>query len=78
MGRFSFLVCLLLTGLVSGSSSSKMSLTCDDALDYGFTKHLGDARWRVPIALQGVFALAALVALVFFPDTPRWYYARGR
>lgn len=48
-------------------------------LDYGFTKHEADWRWRVPIALQGVFAIVALTLLLFFfPDTPRWYYARGR
>ena len=47
-------------------------------LDYGFTKYEGDARWRIPISFQGIFAVCALGALCTFPDTPRWYYARGK
>jgi hypothetical protein len=60
------------------SASARSVCVRDVSLDYGFTKKEGDARWRIPIALQGVFAIAALVMLLFFPDTPRWYYARGR
>lgn len=34
--------------------------------------------WRVPIALQIIFILAALVILVGLPESPRWLILQGR
>ncbi|KAJ4350396.1 uncharacterized protein N0V89_009017 [Didymosphaeria variabile] len=36
------------------------------------------AAWRVPIALQIVFALVALAVLIFMPESPRWLILTGR
>lgn len=48
-------------------------------LDYGCIKHLtGDVVWRVPIAIQCVFAILTLVTIVFLPESPRWLYAKNR
>jgi hypothetical protein len=33
---------------------------------------------RFPIAFQAAFATASLVLMLLLPDTPRWYYAKGR
>ncbi|KAF4549764.1 Sugar (and other) transporter-like protein 17 [Elsinoe fawcettii] len=59
-------------------------LICGVALAYwvdlGFVQGL-DAHpwlWRVPIAMQACFAIFSTAGLIFLPDTPRWYYARGR
>lgn len=38
----------------------------------------GDAAWRVPLALQIVFALPAIAMLFFLPDSPRWLILTGR
>lgn len=34
--------------------------------------------WRFPIAFQGAFAIVSGAGMLFLPDTPRWYYAKGR
>ncbi|KAK4901518.1 hypothetical protein LTR27_001290 [Elasticomyces elasticus] len=34
--------------------------------------------WRIPLAMQSCFAIFSAGLLAFLPDTPRWYYARGR
>lgn len=33
---------------------------------------------RLPIALQAVFALVSGCIMFLLPDTPRWYFTRGR
>ena len=47
-------------------------------LDFGFVQMENQASWRIPIALQSVFALVSLCGIIMLPDTPRWYYAKGR
>lgn len=47
-------------------------------IDYGFVQYDTQFSWRVPIALQCVFALTSGGCMWFLPDTPRWYYAKGR
>lgn len=47
-------------------------------LDYGFVQWHHQASWRIPIILQCVFAILAGLIIWYLPDTPRWYYARGR
>lgn len=34
--------------------------------------------WRFPIGFQAFFAIASGDVMLFLPDTPRWYYAKGR
>ncbi|RKK92413.1 hypothetical protein BFJ68_g2296 [Fusarium oxysporum] len=46
-------------------------------IDFGFTRMDNQISWRIPIAFQVVFALLAGGIMLFLPDTPRWYYARG-
>ncbi|KAL2112381.1 hypothetical protein VUR80DRAFT_7736 [Thermomyces stellatus] len=47
-------------------------------VDFGFTRMDNQVSWRFPIALQILFALCAGGIMLLLPDTPRWYYARGR
>jgi MFS family permease len=49
-------------------------------LDLGFVQGLKAHPWlwRVPLAMQSCFAIFSTCLLAFLPDTPRWYYARGR
>jgi MFS family permease len=46
-------------------------------LDFGVS-HSTMQLWRFPIAFQGFFALLSGGGMLFLPDTPRWYYAKGR
>lgn len=34
--------------------------------------------WRFPIALMSFFTLVSAAIMLVLPDTPRWYYAKGR
>jgi hypothetical protein len=51
-------------------------------VDFGFLQLNGgngnQISWRFPIAFQSFFALVSLSCMIFLPDTPRWYYAKGR
>ncbi|KAF2025005.1 general substrate transporter [Setomelanomma holmii] len=47
-------------------------------LDFGFTRMTNQVSWRFPIAFQALFAFISGLVMVFLPDTPRWYYAKGR
>lgn len=49
-------------------------------VDLGFVQGLPSHPylWRIPLALQSCFAIFSATLLMFLPDTPRWYYARGR
>lgn len=46
-------------------------------LDFGVA-HSTRQLWRFPIAFQGFFAILSGAGMLFLPDTPRWYYAKGR
>ncbi|KAG4441943.1 hypothetical protein IFR05_002562 [Cadophora sp. M221] len=46
-------------------------------IDFGFNRLENQISWRFPIGLQVVFALVAGTGMLFLPDTPRWYYAKG-
>ncbi|KAK4228127.1 general substrate transporter [Podospora fimiseda] len=45
-------------------------------VNYGFYFRPGEAQWRVPLALQCLFAGYILVMVPFLPDTPRWLLHR--
>lgn len=34
--------------------------------------------WRFPIGLQSLFAFISFCGVIMLPDTPRWYYVKGR
>lgn len=36
------------------------------------------AQWRVPIALQIIFAVVMIVGIMFLPESPRWLAGQGR
>lgn len=38
----------------------------------------GSIAWRLPIALQIVFAIPAMILIFGLPESPRWLYAKGR
>jgi hypothetical protein len=49
-------------------------------VDLGFVQGLDKHPWlwRIPLAMQSCFAIFSACLLFMLPDTPRWYYARGR
>lgn len=49
-------------------------------VDLGFVQGLDRHPWlwRIPLAMQSCFAIFSATLLYMLPDTPRWYYARGR
>lgn len=56
--------------------------SCIDAfpvcqVDYGLSFDSGSASWRVPIALQVIFAVGLVVMVYFLPESPRWLVSHG-
>ncbi|KAH7055557.1 sugar transporter-like protein [Macrophomina phaseolina] len=47
-------------------------------VDFGMTFATGQAVWRFPVALQVMWSLLTIGFIWPTPDTPRYYYARGR
>lgn len=47
-------------------------------VDYGFSFVKSDAQFRVPLALQMVFALATIALVLVLPESPRWLLKKGR
>jgi hypothetical protein len=47
-------------------------------VDFGCTQLDSQVSWRFPIAFQSCFAIISLAGMFLLPDTPRWYYAKGR
>ena len=47
-------------------------------IDFGFTRMTNQVSWRFPIGFQAFFAIMSGTVMLFLPDTPRWYYAKGR
>lgn len=45
---------------------------------YTLFKSFSSDLQRIPIGLQAVIALLSGIGVFLLPDTPRWYYARGR
>jgi hypothetical protein len=44
---------------------------------FSFTQP-SEASWRVPIVLQAVFTVPALLMIIFMPESPRWLLLQGR
>lgn len=47
-------------------------------LDYGFSFVQSEAQFRVPIALQGAFAVVTIALVLILPESPRWLLKKGR
>ncbi|KAJ6092307.1 hypothetical protein N7467_004276 [Penicillium canescens] len=47
-------------------------------VDFGFTRLDNQFSWRFPLAFQAGLAAFSGVGMFLLPDTPRWYYVRGR
>lgn len=49
-------------------------------VDLGFVQGLDRAKylWRIPLAMQSIFAIFSAFLIFFLPDTPRWYYVKDR
>ncbi|ETN37508.1 uncharacterized protein HMPREF1541_07130 [Cyphellophora europaea CBS 101466] len=47
-------------------------------VDFGFTRMHNQVSWRFPIAFQTFFAITSGIGILLLPDTPRWYYIKGR
>jgi len=45
---------------------------------YGFADHKDAIGWRIPVALQGLLLVPALISLQFTPESPRWLMEKGR
>jgi hypothetical protein len=41
-------------------------------VDYGFSYVNSAAQFRVPLALQIVFAVVTFAGMLFLPESPRW------
>ncbi|ORY86029.1 general substrate transporter [Leucosporidium creatinivorum] len=46
-------------------------------VDYGFSFIPTSTSWRVPIALQCIFAIGLLIMIEFLPESPRWLVSHG-
>ncbi|KAI5481366.1 putative MFS monosaccharide transporter [Pseudohyphozyma bogoriensis] len=47
-------------------------------VDYGLSFVKTSLNWRLPIALQVVFAVLLLIGVYFLPESPRWLMHEGR
>lgn len=47
-------------------------------LDYGFSFISNQAQFRVPIAIQAVFAVVCMSLVLVLPESPRWLAKQGR
>ncbi|GJN93904.1 hypothetical protein Rhopal_006963-T1 [Rhodotorula paludigena] len=47
-------------------------------VDLGFSFLDSSVSWRVPIALQCIFAIGVVVMLLFLPESPRWLVSKGK
>ncbi|GAA6041931.1 hypothetical protein JCM8097_000229 [Rhodosporidiobolus ruineniae] len=46
-------------------------------VDLGFSYLDDSTSWRVPIALQAIFAIGLVVLISFLPESPRWLVSKG-
>ncbi|GAA6054800.1 hypothetical protein JCM3770_007441 [Rhodotorula araucariae] len=46
-------------------------------VDFGFSYLDSSVSWRVPIALQCIFAIGLILLLIWLPESPRWLISKG-
>jgi hypothetical protein len=67
--------------MISTGAFIALGLALSYWMVFGFaylTPLSSSAAWRVPIAFQIIFALFALIALLWLPESPRWLILTGR
>ncbi|ORY08357.1 and other transporter-domain-containing protein [Clohesyomyces aquaticus] len=64
--------------MISAGAFIALGLTLSYWLVFAFAYVPGSSAWRVPIAFQVVFALIALIVLLWLPESPRWLILTGR
>lgn len=47
-------------------------------VDFGFSYLDSSTSWRVPIALQCIFAFALVGLITVLPESPRWLVSKGK
>ncbi|KAL8291441.1 hypothetical protein RQP46_002419 [Phenoliferia psychrophenolica] len=47
-------------------------------IDYAFSFLHTSANWRIPIALQSIFAFGLLIGVYHLPESPRWLISNGQ
>lgn len=47
-------------------------------VDFGLSYTSTSIQWRLPVALQIVFAVALFAGMIGLPDSPRWFISKGR
>ncbi|KAJ9624350.1 hypothetical protein H2204_010906 [Knufia peltigerae] len=47
-------------------------------LDFGMSYAGGAIAWRLPIAVQLIFAICVIILLFGLPESPRWLFKKGR
>ena len=67
-------------GFLSGTSliSGCIFSTLASAVSYGVTYSDGDWGWRLSLAISYIPSVVLFFILPFIPETPRYYYQRGR
>ncbi|KAF2722994.1 hypothetical protein K431DRAFT_244120 [Polychaeton citri CBS 116435] len=65
--------------MISASTCIAAGLAFGYWMDFAFAwLDPSSASWRVPIAMQLIFALAALALIAVMPESPRWLILQGR
>lgn len=63
--------------MISAGACIAAGLSFSYWMTFGFSWLSSSAAWRAPIAIQLVFALITLVALIWMPESPRWLILSG-
>ncbi|KAK4702689.1 hypothetical protein P7C70_g3532, partial [Phenoliferia sp. Uapishka_3] len=65
------LVCIEASMIASGTAVAYW-------IDYAFSFNHSSANWRIPIALQSIFAFGLLAGIMYLPESPRWLISNGQ
>lgn len=49
-----------------------------DAINFGTEKRLNSGSWRIPIGVGFIWPLILGIGILFFPESPRYAYRKGR
>ncbi|KAF2260887.1 sugar transporter-like protein [Lojkania enalia] len=65
-----------LVGILMGFAC--VGTACAYWIDFGFTYATGQVVWRLPVAMQIIWSILAIVLTFPNADSPRWYFLQGR